>query len=98
MCSIDTENTSPTEIPIHMLNDIRGFCTNSEQETIDMILNFLNAFELYNSYTEVHQNESTGNESSRNESSGNESPLSLLKNFLSPEQKELFETYQAQFT
>lgn len=89
MCSVDTENTSPSERPIHMLNDIRGFCSEREKETIDMLLNFLNAFEIYKNYEEVYE----GDTKKRSES-----PFSFLKNFLTPEQKELVETYQAQLT
>lgn len=87
-CSVDTETESPTELPIRMLNDVRCYCTDSEKETIDMILNFFSAFELYRSYLDTPEAKSTRNEN----------PFSFIKNFLSPEQKEIFETYQAQST
>ncbi|RDU22999.1 hypothetical protein [Anaerosacchariphilus polymeriproducens] len=88
MCSVDSESDSPNEKPIRMLNDIRNYCSDTEKETIDMILNFFNAFEIYNSYLKK-QGDGTGK---------SESPLSFFKNFMTPEQKEVFETYKTQFT
>lgn len=88
MCSVDSESDSPNEKPIRMLNDIRNYCSDSEKETIDMILNFFNAFEIYNCYVRK-QGEGNGKR---------ESPLSFFKNFMTPEQKEVFEAYKTQFT
>ena len=43
MCSASVE----PETPVTMLNDIRSFCTEKQQEQIDMLINF---FEMYDTY------------------------------------------------
>ncbi|MFP3154520.1 hypothetical protein LQZ18_08855 [Lachnospiraceae bacterium ZAX-1] len=43
MCSVTDRN----EAPIQMLNDIRVFCNDTEKESIDMIMSFLQMFSTY---------------------------------------------------
>lgn len=63
-----------------MLKDIRDCVNGPEQDMIDQCLNMFQMMELYRSFQ------------SMNESGGN--PEDMLKNFLSPEQQAMFETYQ----
>lgn len=52
MCSSD----NPGEMPLQLLNDIRKFCTPSEQDSIDMMLN---AFQMFSSYDMIFNTPAT---------------------------------------
>lgn len=43
MCSVDEESNNM----VAMLNDLRGFCTEKEQETLDMLTNMFSMLETY---------------------------------------------------
>jgi len=76
-CDLSTDGTA-----LDMLNDIQDYCNEQEKDMVDLLINFLNSFQLYNSYkAEFGQAADTNN------------PMGLLKTFLSPEQQSLFETY-----
>jgi len=77
-CSLSADGTA-----LDMLNDIQDYCNDNEKEMVDLMINFLNSFQLYNSYkAEFGQVAETNN-----------NPMGLLKTFLSPEQQTMFETY-----
>lgn len=83
-CSIDSEENQVA----NMLTHIRSYCTEKEQEFIDLFLNFTQAFQLFNTYR-----------SSMPESSGeNNSFFDILKNMLTPEQQEAFNGYSQLFS
>lgn len=82
-CSVHAPNDSPLDI----LKDIRNYCSEKDQETIDMAINFYNAMQMYSTYKDAMQ-ESDGE-------SGN--PFDQLKMFLTPEQQEMFNTYSTMF-
>ncbi len=44
MCS---EEASDEERPLHMLNAIREYCTDTEKETVDSLINFVQMFSTY---------------------------------------------------
>ncbi|MFA9378866.1 MAG: hypothetical protein ACERKZ_19285 [Lachnotalea sp.] len=77
---------------LNMLNDIKAVCTSKEKETINMVINYMNAFQLYNSYQDTYSDtENTYNENSSSNMFDN------LKDLLTPEQQKMFETYSVMF-
>lgn len=48
MCSINTDN--PSEKPIQLLKDIRCYCSDTEKETIDFFMDFLQMYETYENF------------------------------------------------
>lgn len=48
MCSVNTQN--PIEKPIQLLKDIRCYCNQTEQETIDYIMDFFQMYETYENF------------------------------------------------
>lgn len=77
-CSAGKRNLSPIE----MLSDIRKFCPKKDQEAIDSLLNFINMYTLYNKYNQAFSSNSTSDDN-----------IERLKSMLSPEQKNMFETF-----
>lgn len=75
-CSISAEGTA-----LDMLNDIQCYCNDKEKETVDLLINFMNSFQLYDTYKSEFGN------------TENNGPMGMLKAFLSPEQQAMFETY-----
>lgn len=77
---------------LDMLNDIKSVCTNTEQETINMIINYFNAFQMYRTYQQSCDNDE--NDTSQPNSSN---MFENLKGLLTPEQQQMFETYNVMF-
>lgn len=92
ICSQETGSGSPLD----MLNDIKAVCTNTEKETINMIVNFLNAFQLYNTYKDAFGADDT---IFANALGGNSSTnmFDTLKELLTPEQQQMFDTFSIMF-
>lgn len=67
-----------------MLNDIRSFCDESEKEAIDSCIQILQTLQTFSAYQNMFQNFS----------SESQDPMDLMRNFLTPEQQNMFETYQ----
>lgn len=81
---------------LDMLTDIKAVCTNTEKETVNMLINFLNAFQLYNTYKDTFgDNENLFANALGGNSSGN--MFDNLKDLLTPEQQKMFETYSVMF-
>ncbi len=81
---------------LDMLNDIKAVCTNTEKETVNMLINFLNAFQLYNTYKDTFgDNENIFANALGGNSSSN--MFDTLKDLLTPEQQKMFETYSVMF-
>lgn len=79
---------------LDMLNDIRAVCTNTEKETINMLINYLNAFQLYGSYkTTFGDQEPTYTQNTSNPNNMYDN----LKELLTPEQREMFDTFSIMF-
>lgn len=64
------------------LQIIRKYCTNTERETIDMIINFINTYKMFQACKESAESEDS-------------SMFNILKSGLSPEQQEMFEMYSS---
>lgn len=76
---------------LDMLNDIKAVCTNKEQETINMIINFFNAYQMYHTY-----NQAFGDNEDMSQPNSS-SVLDNLKELLTPEQQQMFDTYSGIF-
>ena len=82
-CSNGKRNLSPLE----MLADIKRFCPKHDQETIDSMLNFINIYSMYNKYNQAMSNMDKSGDN-----------IDSLKNMLTPEQRNIFETYMSQLS
>lgn len=92
ICSQENGNGSPLD----MLNDIKAVCTNTEKESINMIINFLNAFQLYDTYKSTFGDD----ENIFANAFGGDSPTNIFDTFkelLSPEQQQMFDTFSVMF-
>ena len=83
ICSEGEEDVSILD----MLNDLRSFCDESEKGMMDSCIQMIQTIQNLSSYQELLQSFS----------SDNQSPIDLMKNFLTPEQQTMFETYQTMF-
>lgn len=82
-----------------MLNSIRELCTDRERELIDIILNIINAKNLYNTYKTIssmgfnNSDNTEGNPFAGAFGFGDDSSMmDILSSMLSPEQQSTFET------
>lgn len=84
---------------IEMVTALKKVCNEKEAETLDMMLNFLQAMQLYQTYQEFYKTTEQAKEAdapnTSNETGG--SQLDMLKAFLTPEQQTMFETYKSLF-
>lgn len=87
ICSVEPEESSPVD----MLNAMRKYADEPEKGTIDLILNFMQANNLYRSYMSE-----PGAEPAPPFGSGIPT-TELLKNMLNPEQQSMLDTYQMLF-
>jgi len=84
ICSL-TGNSEKKELT-DILQIIRKFSSNKDRETIDMIMNMMSIYRTFRMYKETMQ-------------SASDDPMSeLLKNLLTPEQQEMFESYSSIMT
>lgn len=83
ICSADNDGSI-----LDMLNDIKEVGTAKEKETIDMLINYMNAFQLYNTYKSTFKDEDA------QEFGG----FDTLKQMLTPEQQQMFDTYSCMFS
>lgn len=81
-CSIGEEPHSTAD----MLSAIKQYCTEKEKEMIDLISNFLSAYQMYHAYQELIPQEKGGNK--------REAPsmADTLKGMLTPEQQSVLGT------
>ncbi|PXV85582.1 hypothetical protein C8E03_11613 [Lachnotalea glycerini] len=76
---------------LDMLNDVKTVCNTKEQDIINMIINYYNAFQMYNTYRQSYDDND-------NMEHPNSSTLyNNLKDLLTPEQQQMFETYSLMF-
>ncbi len=84
ICSLN--NNPDKKDPTEILQVIRKFCSDKDRETIDMIMNMMSIYRTFRMYKETMQ-------------SASEDPMAdLLKNLLTPEQQEMFESYSSIMT
>jgi len=86
ICSLKEDDSST---PIDMLNAMKPYGTEEEQEFIDLILNFMQGSRLYQSYRST-----APEEEEPHRSEPKRFPIEQLKNILPPEQQSRFETAQ----
>lgn len=84
ICSIDEQKKNTSE----MLNAMKRYCTDTEREILDLFTNFMSAFHMYSAY-----NEQMSKEGKASSPDNTKSAVDTLKNLLSPEQKNMFDTY-----
>ena len=77
--------------PLDMLDELRPYLPESEQDKMDSFLSLWNLFEMVSSMEQM-----TGDEKNHS-APGNIDPLSLVKTMLNPEQQEMFEMYSNMF-
>jgi len=83
ICSLETEETSPVD----MMNAMKKYASEPERDFIDLVTNFLEASNLYQSYVK-------DTETPPHPFTPKLSIMDLLMNMLNPEQQSMFETYQ----
>ena len=89
ICSIPDEEKNPDD----MINAIKCYCDDAEKEFLDIVLNFMSAFRLYNTY----KGQSSGEHDDQSPF-GNMNPINAMKSMLSPEQQAMFDTYSSLMT
>jgi hypothetical protein len=82
---------------LEMVTALKNVCNDTERETLDMLLNFLQAMQLYKTYSEFYK--TSGDFKPDEDTSGalQFQNMDMLKAFLSPEQQTMFETYKSLF-
>lgn len=94
ICSVSENKKNTTE----MLNAIKKYCTDSEREMLDLFMNFFSAFRMYHSYRELFPAENSGTDTDHTSKESGINPVEALKNMLSPEQKNMLDTYSTLFS
>jgi hypothetical protein len=84
ICSVEAPKRNASE----MLNAVKHYCSDPEKELVDLITNFISAFQIYRSYQDSTHD---SHEPERREHSS--LPLDAIKGMLSPDQKRIFDTY-----
>lgn len=103
ICSAD--NRQSPDSPIEMLNTIKHFANQNEQDLIDLILNTFQGFKIAGAYQDFVptssvpvQAQSEGENKTQNTRRQNnpfgKMPLDQIKNFMPPEQQSMFDTMQ----
>lgn len=82
---------------IEMVNALKKVCNDKERETLDMLLNFLQAMQLYQTYSEFYKTTEQVKELEGTNPFSGGNQMDVLKAFLTPEQQTMFETYKSLF-
>lgn len=92
ICSVGNQPTTTLD----MLNAIKPYGTQYEQDFIDVIMNFMQGFHLYNSYQETVNAESAGQSSpsSFNGAKGISASIEQIKKLMPKEQISKLETIE----
>lgn len=91
------EQTDSQGNMMEMVTALKAVCDDKERETLDMMLNFLQAMQLYKTYSEFYKTSSEFQQESDENPSSQFQNMDMLKAFLSPEQLTMFETYKSLF-
>lgn len=102
ICSLGEEERSDS--PINMLNTIKPFADPSEQDFIDLMINFIQGFKLAGTYSDPilssrvpvqAQSEGQNRQNSHRQTNPfARMPMDQIKNFMSPELQSRFDTMQ----
>lgn len=79
-----------------MINALKTVCDDSERDTLDMMLNFIQAMQLYKTYSEFYKASGEFTPNAEN-TTFNFNNMDVLKTFLTPEQQTMFDTYKSLF-
>ena len=91
VCSISENKKNTAE----MLNAIKKYCTDSERELLDLFMNFFSAFRMYHTYREMFPGENQPEGEAASSAGSAPNPVEALKSMLSPEQKNMLDTYSS---
>ncbi len=91
ICSISENKRNTAEL----LNAIKKYCTDSERELLDLFMNFFSAFRMYHTYRELFPGETPPEDKDSPPDNSGVSPMDALKSMLSPEQKNMLDTYSS---
>lgn len=86
-CSISEEQHSTAD----MLAAIKQYCTDKEKEMIDLLSNFLSAYQMYHAYQELVPKDKNQPNAQKKESNTS-SMADTLKGMLTPEQQSMLGT------
>lgn len=103
ICS--TDNRQSPDSPLEMLNTIKPFANQNEQDLIDLIVNTFQGFKIAGAYQDFVptssvpvQAQSEGENKTQNNKRQNNPfgrmPFDQIKNFMPPEQQSMFDTMQ----
>lgn len=93
-CEQDTDSQGNL---LEMVNALKNVCDDTECETLDMILNFLQAMQIYKTYSEFYKASGEVQQENQESDAPQFQNMDILKAFLSPEQQTMFETYKSLF-
>ena len=77
--------------PLDMLDELRPYLPEEDQNMLDTLLNMLNMVEMFSAMENM-----TGNENGHSDM-GDINPMDIMKGMLKPEQQEMFERYNSMF-
>lgn len=92
-CSAETFDEKKPDL-LSLLEEIKHFCTKEEQKFIDMMLNMLSAFQMFNTYQTMMQAMAPPEGGDDGNGSGGMDPFAMLKGMLTPEQQSMFDMFQ----
>lgn len=90
ICSVEPEQSTPYD----MLCAMQKYAEEPEKSTLDLMLNFMEAQNLYKNYA---SDPPEGGESPSGGFASGINSMDLLKNMLNPEQQSMLDTYQMLF-
>ncbi len=93
-CEQDTDSRGNL---LEMVTALKNVCDDAERETLDMMLNFLQAMQIYKTYSEFYKTSSEFQQENQDSDTTPFQNMDILKTFLSPEQQTMFETYKSLF-
>lgn len=80
-----------------MIEALKNVCDDKERETMDTVLNFMQAMQLYQSYTDFFATSGDGKPNEENSTGNGFQNMDIMKALLTPEQQTMFETYKSLF-
>ena len=93
-CEQDTDSRGNL---LEMVTALKNVCDDAERETLDMMLNFLQAMQIYKTYSEFYKTSGEFQQENQDSDTTPFQNMDILKTFLSPEQQTMFETYKSLF-
>jgi len=86
-----------------LLSNVRNVCYDQERELVDMVLNFIRAKNMFDTYsafasTMAFQSENTENTDGTSDGMGSPDMMDILGSLLTPEQKSTFDNINMMFS